>query len=142
MQLTHLLTTFLLFFLSFVSSAQSFQKIDSTFGDNGIFIPPATCDLGVIQPDGKIVFFGSIAPSSNTFADFLAFSRFEADGSLDRDFGNNGTSFIEIPDTNAFITQLYMQPDGQFWPLFSKVSEQSWCQIIIICGCAFMLMVH
>lgn len=114
MQFTHLLTAILWLFLSLTLTAQSFEKIDSTFGENGIFIPPATCDLGVVQPDGKIVFFGSIAPSSNTFADFLAFSRFEADGRVDTDFGINGTSFIEIPDTNSFITQLYMQPDGKF----------------------------
>jgi len=120
MQITHLLTTLLLLLFSCSLTAQSFERVDSTFGENGIFIPPATCDLGMVQPDGKIVFFGSIAPSSNTFADFLAFSRFEADGSIDTDFGNNGTSFIELPDTNSFITQLYMQPDGKFLAFASK----------------------
>ncbi|GEM_PF-3811150 len=120
MQITHLLTAILWLFLSVTLTAQSFEKIDSTFGENGIFVPPAACDLGVIQPDGKIVFFGSIAPSYNSFADFLAISRYEADGSIDTDFGSNGTSFIEIPDTNSFISQLFMLPSGKFLALAYK----------------------
>ncbi|RYF73901.1 MAG: hypothetical protein EOO22_08100, partial [Comamonadaceae bacterium] len=66
-------------------------RLDTTFGQNGVFsksifvlpLPHFLSDMQ-IQKDGKIVLVGTIAN------DFVGVMRLDADGSLDRTFGEGG----------------------------------------------------
>ena len=120
MQNAHLLTAFLFVFYIPPLFAQSFNTVDLNFGEDGKFLSPALCDLGVIQPDGKLIFYGSVSPSYNSFFHFLAISRFEPDGEVDVDFGNNGTMVLEIPDSNSFVEQVFFLPEGKLLALAKK----------------------
>ena len=68
----------------------------------------------VVQSDNKIVVGGTAAESSDTFARTnLAIERFNADGNLDRSFGDgNGKRFIDIEACDS-AQALALQADGK-----------------------------
>lgn len=88
--------------------------LDPTFGNGGVVsislassLDAATCMA--LQPDGKIVVGGTYA-STPDHADFLV-ARYEADGSLDPDFGNGGWNILDHGLYDV-VNDLALQPDG------------------------------
>ena len=71
-------------------------SLDSTFGQGGVSLVSfgyhgsqvSSAAGGAIQPDGKIVVFGSSGPQP--FGTAMAAARLDADGSLDSSFGSGG----------------------------------------------------
>jgi uncharacterized delta-60 repeat protein len=63
-----------------------------------------------VQPDGKIIAIGQSSNGSNY--DF-ALARYNADGTLDPMFGNDGTQTTAIGPGNAIAAGLALQPDGK-----------------------------
>ena len=87
-------------------------RLDSTFGTGGKVV--ATFDSNgdnlsaiVLQADGKIVAAGSIHGTAFLLA------RFNADGSLDQAFGNNGSVVTTFGDPTAGADDLVLQADGK-----------------------------
>jgi uncharacterized delta-60 repeat protein len=83
-------------------------SIDRTFGENGIALALRTCDpiQLEVQSDGKILLL--TAPGSRRPAMVL---RFNADGTPDASFGDNGRApFIETTSVNS--TALLLESDG------------------------------
>ena len=87
-------------------------RLDSTFGTGGKVV--ATFDSNgddlsaiVLQADGKIVAAGSIHGTAFLLA------RFNADGSLDQTFGNNGNVETTFGDPTAGAADVVLQADGK-----------------------------
>jgi uncharacterized delta-60 repeat protein len=87
-------------------------RLDSTFGVGGKVV--ATFDSSgddlsaiVLQADGKIVAAGSIHGTAFLLA------RFNADGSVDQTFGNNGNVVTTFGDHTAGAADLVLQADGK-----------------------------
>src|SRR5437762_4329916 len=90
--------------------------LDQTFGTGGKMV--AALDAGgdgstaiAFQPDGKIVTAGSVIHNNSTVAFVTA--RFNADGSLDQTFGNNGSVQTTFGDPAAEGNDVVLQPDGK-----------------------------
>lgn len=90
---------------------------DASFGDSG----KVTIELGsgldevhavVVQPDGKIVVGGEAWPKGNPS---FALARLNADGSLDRSYGDGGKVFTTLIDEYDYssIHALVQRPDGK-----------------------------
>ena len=87
-------------------------RLDSTFGTGGrvvvMFHPNSDyLDALVLQSDGKIVAAGSASGTA-----FLV-ARFNADGTLDQTFGNNGSVQTTFGDPTAAAHDLILQADGR-----------------------------
>jgi uncharacterized delta-60 repeat protein len=87
-------------------------RLDSTFGTGGKVV--VTFDSSsdylyapVIQSDGKIVAAGSTRGTAFLLA------RFNADGSLDQTFGNNGSVGTTFGDLTAAAKAVVLQADGK-----------------------------
>jgi uncharacterized delta-60 repeat protein len=87
-------------------------RLDSTFGTGGKLV--VTFDSSsdylyapVIQSDGKIVAAGSAGGTAFLLA------RFNADGSLDQTFGNNGSVETTFGDPTAAAKAVVLQADGK-----------------------------
>ena len=102
-------------------------SLDPTFGEGGIvridLAPGAGADIGervgavAIDPDGRIVFAGTIDDLANGGADDLLVGRLNPDGSLDSSFGF-GTGMVTIaigsnPAASETANDLVVQPDGK-----------------------------
>lgn len=96
-------------------------SIDTTFGTNGFVNSIVVNETGYInmmkiQPDGKILVTGCISSTGTANSSYLDFctARFNADGTLDTDFGTNGyavTGFENLSyDTGEAIK---IQNDGK-----------------------------
>lgn len=88
--------------------------IDSTFGVAGKVItelpsPNDDASFGdmAIQSDGKIVM------AYNGLSSVISIARFNTDGSLDRQFGVNGVTTLDIPGKNDAVRSLLIQDDGR-----------------------------
>jgi len=91
-------------------------RLDPSFGDHGL----VTTDFGgsydwayamLVQPDGRIV-LGGVSDRSRS-RDF-ALARYNADGSLDRSFGDRGVVVTPVrPLTTDIVHSLALQPDGK-----------------------------
>ena len=69
-----------------------------------------------IQADGKIVFCGAVSPVAGGFGSGAAIARYNADKTLDRNFGNQGVnvvSFKELPDDSSEAFSVAIQTDGR-----------------------------
>ncbi len=93
-------------------------SLDNSFGSDGIASGDvqhsttlyAEAEALALQPDGKLLytfyrdFFGS---------DGLAITRFNADGSIDTDFGDNGTTSIIVMEYSNYSNSMLLQADGK-----------------------------
>lgn len=112
MKLFYLLLTFTFFTIAL--QAQSAGDFDPTFGDGGVVMTAIDSDFGMsydmaLQPDGKIILAGKARVGSYKFA----MTRYNADGTLDQTFGENGivtTPSIGVQDHGKAIA---LQPDGR-----------------------------
>jgi uncharacterized delta-60 repeat protein len=85
--------------------------IDKSFGTAGT----ATIDFGEVaeatalvrQPDGKLIVVGH----AGTYR-YFAVARFEADGSPDQSFGNDGAVLTAFGDPQAFAAAVALRTDG------------------------------
>ncbi len=88
--------------------------LDKTFGKNG----KAVVDLGgddsadaiALQPDGKILLAGAGNPNGEAY-DFVV-GRLNPDGSLDEDFGVEGTYWVDVKEGMDWATDVAVLPDG------------------------------
>lgn len=92
--------------------------IDTDFGINGIVNTSLICEIRgssfiKLQNDGKILVTSSFATVGN--ADFFDFAtqRYNADGTIDTDFGNNGTVITDFNGKGDFSTAIDLQSDGK-----------------------------
>lgn len=90
--------------------------LDASFGSNGkvvVALSPFAEQLEAVavQPDGKIVAVGLIYSPTTQSTDFLA-ARFNADGSLDANFGANGIATLNQGSIDKF-NAVKIQPDGK-----------------------------
>jgi uncharacterized delta-60 repeat protein len=94
--------------------------LDSSFGDGGKVETPIRGhdDTGyavAVQPDGKIVVAG-VSKASSDFAvsDYdMAVTRYLPDGTLDPDFGSDGTVVTPVVAGDDLAYALALQPDGK-----------------------------
>jgi len=90
-------------------------SLDKKFGDGGktttniIFASRALAIA--LQPDGKIVAAGFT--TNLTQGPDMAVARYNTDGSLDEDFGMNGTVTTDFTGGTDIINALTLQPDGK-----------------------------
>jgi uncharacterized delta-60 repeat protein len=104
----------------YVGRLNSDGSFDTTFNGTGVVIPDlrGTADNAYsvqIQPDGKIV-VGGISSRGGSFSpNDHAVVRFNANGSLDTTFGNDGKVFTEIALGSQYVSfsTLVIQPDGK-----------------------------
>jgi uncharacterized delta-60 repeat protein len=90
--------------------------LDTSFGGDGkvttdFFARPEAAFDVALQPDGRIVVAGAASPDDGS-ADF-ALARYNNDGGLDSNFGQNGrvtTDFLDIFDQANAVA---IQPDGK-----------------------------
>jgi uncharacterized delta-60 repeat protein len=101
-----------------VNSAQAAHPggLDPSFGTGGkvaTSITPGYDELDgmVLQPDGKIVAGGYVAPTSSTAAFGLA--RYNRNGSLDTSFGSGGKVTTSVGSGNSWINAVALQADGK-----------------------------
>ena len=91
-------------------------SLDNSFDGDGILTPTvsvfARANAVAIQPDGKIVVAGASRIGNNDPYDF-AIARFNADGTADSTFDNDGVVFTPIGTSDDYATSLVIQPDGK-----------------------------
>ena len=95
-------------------------SLDNSFGGDGQVNTNLGTDNGVgdiayaiaIQADGKIVVAGTSDDGPSPTLDFVII-RYNADGSIDNSFGNNGIVFTGFGGANAIVYALCIQPDGK-----------------------------
>jgi len=86
--------------------------LDASFGQNGKVDVDFRGQAVALQPDGKILAAGS---GGNINGDFFV-ARYNADGTLDASFGQNGkltTNFGDSSDSSDVVWDLVLQPDGK-----------------------------
>jgi uncharacterized delta-60 repeat protein len=96
-------------------------RLDSSFGRGG----KVETDFGsrssasayavAIQPDGKIIVAGGALKNTSSNRDKFGFAlaRYNADGTLDRSFGNRGRVETKVGDWDTEAHGLVIQPDGK-----------------------------
>ena len=90
---------------------------NQNFGSGGIVTTPffgkgAQANRVAVQPDGKIVVAGAAIAANGVDADF-AVARYNADGSLDDNFGAHGIATVDLGTENDDATGLALQSDGK-----------------------------
>lgn len=99
--------------------------LDPAFGSGGIlrFNNPAgsfasyiTAASAIVQSDGKFLVTGSRRVSSSFYTQF-ALTRYNANGSIDASFGNNGNIFTDFLSGDEFGQSLSLQTDGKILAL-------------------------
>jgi uncharacterized delta-60 repeat protein len=91
-------------------------SLDNSFGGDGMATSavqyPNSPDesAAALRPDGKVVVVGTL-----TNASYFAFGAvgFNADGSLDTDFGTNGRVVTNVGSSNAYVYAVAVQLDGK-----------------------------
>lgn len=111
---TNFFLLFSILYLAFDALGQN-QCLDASFGNAGIVqatfgndsIFPKSIAL---QQDGKIVVGADIISAQNR--DFIV-SRFNADGSVDANFGINGNIVWDFSNSNEYLKKILIQTDGK-----------------------------
>lgn len=88
-------------------------KLDEGFGTHGI----VTTDIGgydvaqtvVVQDDGKIIVAGTT--DAENIDEDVALVRYNVDGSLDTDFGNDGIAVVDVGGRD-YVDSITLGPDG------------------------------
>ena len=98
-------------------------NLDSSFGENGKvltdLVPGYNFNYSqakalAFQKDGKIVVTGYGYRDIGLYSDYdILLVRYNADGSLDAGFGNNGVVINDFGDPNEFSYDVALQPDGK-----------------------------
>jgi uncharacterized delta-60 repeat protein len=95
-------------------------QLDSTFGVNGVFTPPASAitfalaTSVAIQPDGKIVVAGGGHVPGEADGPEPVVMRLTAAGALDTTFGTDGVASIDLGGGGGiFATGVVVQSDGK-----------------------------
>ncbi|WP_395091658.1 T9SS type A sorting domain-containing protein [Vaginella massiliensis] len=99
---------------SILMHAQS-GNLDSSFGQNGFVVDSFSPDYDsaekiVLQADGKILVMGDTGFASIRK---MAVARYNADGSIDTSFGNEGKLNITTTMPKSFARDGIVQPDGK-----------------------------
>lgn len=94
---------------------ESGGRLDQTFAGDGIATRAFSTDTDealamALQPDGKIVIAGCIRNGAPN--DFLL-ARFDQDGGLDTQFGNNGSNIVPFSGGLDIGLGVAIQPDGK-----------------------------
>jgi uncharacterized delta-60 repeat protein len=89
--------------------------LDPGFGGTGIVTDALSQDWDfgrgmALQPDGKIVIVGQ---TSNLSVPDFGIERFNADGTLDADFGTDGRLIVDFFGASDEATAVVIQPDGK-----------------------------
>ncbi len=103
-----ILWTLILTAMSVISVRADFENLDLSFGFNGAVYNHLQLDYPqlVRQSDGKILKFGNVASANQKYL-----HRFNADGSIDTGFGDNGQAIFYNATGNIYgVTQ---QSDGK-----------------------------
>jgi uncharacterized delta-60 repeat protein len=98
----------------------TYGTLDTSFGDSGVVATDMGSDFEsisdmVVLPDGKIVVVGETWPMTEEMAKF-AVARYEADGTLDETFGQDGkvvTNLTGSDEDYSSPTAVVVQPDGK-----------------------------
>ncbi len=104
-------------------------SLDTGFGSNGIVIYGLSgnlegADAVLLQSDGKIVVGGFTRVGSNP--NKLLLLRYNEDGTLDMNFGNNGVVIEDSPTANnPIINAIILQPDNKIIAA-GTLSKASW----------------
>jgi uncharacterized delta-60 repeat protein len=97
-------------------------QLDPTFGSGGLVTtvvgrdalggsPDAQANAVLVQPDGKVVAAGSSRDAKGIPQ--ITLVRYNANGTLDTTFGNNGVVQTSVSKYGGFITGLALQSDGK-----------------------------
>lgn len=108
--------------------------LDPSFGDGGVVMTDfnTSTDLAnavALQADGKLVVAGTTYINNDFSDEDFAIARYNADGSLDTSFGNNGKVTTDFPNLAAVISAVAVQPDGKIvvaggaYPLFTFTGD-------------------
>jgi uncharacterized delta-60 repeat protein/uncharacterized repeat protein (TIGR01451 family) len=107
---------FVIFLLALIVPLLAYSKagdLDPTFGEEGIaavnFLGNESGRSVAVQPDGKILVAGEYL--NGPLPDF-AVARYNADGSVDRSFGNDGFRTTDFGHYDV-ATAIAVQPDGK-----------------------------
>lgn len=102
--------------------------LDTTFGNGGEvltdFGEPAAAWTVSLQPDGKIVAGGITGTSTTTTINF-ALARYQTDGSLDLNFGNQGIVVTDFQSGDDRLYRILVQADDKILAagfVFSQLS--------------------
>ncbi len=110
-------------------------RLDPTFGNGGMVLTfkGSGAIATIIQPDSKIITVGSISLTSHMPSGF-ALQRFNADGSPDCTFGNNGTVVANPFDPNRELLALAaaLQPDGKVVVAGTIVNEHGFDDFALV----------
>jgi uncharacterized delta-60 repeat protein len=108
---------------------------DGSFGDNGVsstgFGGSAVANSAALQADGKILVGGEFMSAAPGLADRndAILARYNADGTLDNSFGNNGTVIIDLASFEEIskedIRKLIALPDGKILAVGLKYSRHA-----------------
>ncbi len=85
-------------------------ELDPSFGTNGIMKTDYVTASIAIQNDGKIVVAGGVDNGDNND---LVIARYNADGSLDNTFSNDGKLIADFGSTDDYATSIAIQSDGK-----------------------------
>ncbi|MEO6390614.1 MAG: FG-GAP-like repeat-containing protein [Pyrinomonadaceae bacterium] len=102
--------------------------LDTTFGTNGkVRAGGLMTVFGVLlQPDGKIIFAGGSDPTWNTSPNDFALVRYNADGSLDQNFGTDGKVITNINSTyggKEYIGKIFLLPGGKILAIGGSINS-------------------
>jgi uncharacterized delta-60 repeat protein len=94
-------------------------RLDRSFGRDGKVLTDfgrggsSNANAVAIQPDGKIVAAGGAFISAHDYKEKFALARYNADGTLDRSFGNRGKVVTKIGELFTEAIGVVVQPDGK-----------------------------
>src|SRR5262249_34799724 len=93
-------------------------SLDTAFGNRGLVTTDFVVSIDLlyalaIQPDGKIVAVGQIQSGPNASTDVIALARYNANGSLDTTFDNDGKVISALGDGWAEANAVAVQTDGR-----------------------------
>ncbi len=108
-------------------------SLDASFGTGGIKLVGLAGspfpNKGVIQPDGKIIIFGSLTSAS---PNELFLAKLKSNGDLDSTFGNNGIVLTNVGNDAQSAGGLKIQPDGKIIISGSTENYSTWNSDILL----------
>jgi uncharacterized delta-60 repeat protein len=94
-------------------------RLDRSFGRGGKVLTDfsrrgsSNANAVAIQPDGKIIAVGGAFISDQDYIEKFALARYNADGTLDRSFGNRGKVVTKVGELFTEAIGVFVQPDGK-----------------------------